>query len=63
MINSSVNDQSTNKAQVNGMGDFTLFFIFNGLPAIAKKYTWGGTSLCRRNSELIRVSLAAQTVF
>jgi hypothetical protein len=32
---------------------FFVFFIFNGLSAIEN----GGTSMCRGNSELIRVSL------
>jgi len=55
LINSSMNYQSTNKVKC----DFTLFFIFNGLPAIEN----GGTSMCRRNSELIRVSLGVSACF
>jgi hypothetical protein len=49
LINSSMNYQSTKKVKC----DFTFFFIFNGLSAIEN----GGTSMCRGNSELIRVSL------
>jgi len=51
LINSSLNYQSTKKAKC----DFAFFFIFNDLPAIEN----GGTSMCRRNSELIRVSFVS----
>ncbi len=49
LINSSLNYQRKKKAKC----DFAFFFIFNDLSVIEN----GGASLCRRNSELIRVSL------
>ncbi len=49
LIDSSLNYQSKKKAKCY----FALSFIFNHLSVIEN----GGTSLCRGNSELIRVSL------
>ena len=49
LINSSMNSQSKKGIKC----DFIPFFIFNGLSAIEN----GGTSMCRGNSELVRVFL------
>ncbi len=48
-MNSPLNYQGKKKAKC----DFAFFFIFNHLSVIEN----GGTSLCRGNPEVIRVSL------
>ncbi len=55
LINSPLNYQSMKKAKC----DFAFFFIFNHLSVTEN----GGTSLCRGNPELIRVSFGRNVLF